>query len=91
MTDPLGPCVYCGAPWHLQSLAIIHKDDCPMVTGLYPVLQQDLPRTGEGMCCMACGGPFEVGDMSCRRNLEGNWSDIVIVICMSCALLARTN
>ena len=79
MSQPsLNPCVYCGAPWYLESVPIDHEASCPTATGLYPVSEP-------GLACWDCGSGIAEGDVSCRRTVE---EGVDAVVCMACALRA---
>jgi hypothetical protein len=88
-------CVFCGADCNLPEPD--HADDCPSVTGLYPVIERDLMCPGcgetyEGMLCSECEEPFKIGDHYTHRQIgEGNPipdgppCPIYEPICLGCA------
>ena len=79
----LNPCVYCGAPWLLESIEIDHRPDCASVTGLYPVRAIDVKHR---MCCMTCGDPFSLIDSYVLRRIFDHISEVV---CLTCAAFDR--
>lgn len=79
-SDPNGPCIYCGG---LVMQGMEHMDICPMVTGLYPVIEQDLRF---GFSCTVCGDDLGLGDMYTERKSGEGIGDIV---CLTCAAFNR--
>ncbi len=79
--DSLPPCGYCKAPWFVISLDPDHKDDCPMVTSVYPVLKEDLQ--GDGFVCEMCDKPFVLGD-SYKAVLQAGSDDAYAAVCIPC-------
>lgn len=91
-------CVFCGADCHEDEPA--HRDDCPSVTGVWPVREEDFgPKCvhcGQGafggMRCMDCGSDLKMGDHYMHRETDpGDPHDpglggasISEVICIGC-------
>jgi hypothetical protein len=65
--DPLADanrwCVYCGADCWPEPENRRHAAACPMVTGAYPVLEQDRAPDGTFGACTVCSDPFALGDL----------------------------
>ncbi len=78
--EPLTACVYCLAPWFGEAFADPeHRQDCPMVTNVYPVDDDD-------MVCMDCGAKL---DFYTYRPCD-DADDVAEVVCLGCAALAVT-
>ena len=67
-------CVYCG--WHDG-----HTDSCPMVTGVFPILDGEFPH---GLRCMVCSDV--INDVYIARPHDTEWEDL---ICLPCDVLDR--
>lgn len=90
-------CVYCEADCWADEPE--HAEDCPAVTGVWPVRESDLdscPHCGEAtreMFCMDCGSPLVAGDHYALRDIETGemavrpeWGEVV---CLGCAALTE--
>lgn len=91
-------CVFCGVDCHDDEP--VHKADCPSVTGVYPVREQDFgPKCFHcgkgafgGMRCMDCGAELKLGDHYMHRLVEegdpllpgAEGAEINEVICVGC-------
>ncbi len=80
--DDLPPCIYCNAPWFVFSLDPEHKDGCPMVTEIYPVLPVDLAHE-DGFACGKCNTPFKLGDLY-KAVSQPDEEDIYVAVCLPC-------
>ncbi len=83
--DSLPPCVYCNAPWFVFSLDPDHKDDCPMVTEIYPVFPVDLAHE-DGFVCGKCDTPFKLRDLY-KAVSQPDEEDVYVAVCMPCLML----
>lgn len=77
------PCIYCGAPWHAESIPINHHARCPFVTNLWPVGAQDFADDGGGFGCTGCGHQFAIGEFYTLRPLGAYDA----VVCLGCDVL----
>ena len=96
--DPFRWCA-CGADCYADEPE--HTDECPSVTGVYPVTEQDLGIRGpndpyaHGMRCMDCEADFKVGDHYTHREVEASnpllpgieGAAVYEVVCLGCAAL----
>ena len=85
-------CIYCGADCYEDEPE--HDAACPMLTGLYPVREEELGR------CSSCGHPermtlcadceqaLDVGDFYLYRQLEDAGPDVFEKVCVGCAASA---
>lgn len=96
-------CVHCGVDcfadgWeegderaYRDENEVEHADDCPMVTGLFPVTMAELGMRGpndpyaHGMICMDCHAPFALGDVYARRDVDG----VFEIVCVGCRVLSE--
>lgn len=86
-------CVYCAATGCEDGTAE-HARNCPSVTGVYPVDEDDLRME---MCCMRCGDEFQEGDSYALLTGEERHLDMVppgvekanvyLTVCLSCKVL----
>lgn len=77
-------CVYCGADCWPEPENQQHKGDCPSVTGLWPVSQEDVERGAS--CGKECGHVFQLGEYYMHTEVEENGPDkVVTVACIACA------
>jgi hypothetical protein len=78
--DPFRYCVYCAADCYEDEPQ--HKSDCPSITGLFPIRENDLgPKCGNcgyqpGMCCGKCHTPFAIGDFYVNREMGAATQEI---------------
>ncbi len=79
--DNLPPCIHCKAPWYVISLDPDHKDDCPLTTGVYPVLEEDLKS--DGFVCAKCDKPFVLGKFY-KIVLQAGTENTYVAVCMPC-------
>lgn len=89
-------CVHCGADCYGDETA--HADDCPSVTNVWPVTEQNLGIRGpddpyaHGMLCTDCEAEFKLGDHYTHRLVgEGAMAPgmpecpIYEIVCLGCA------
>jgi hypothetical protein len=88
-------CIYCGVACDQDE--VTHEQDCPSVTGIYPIREEDLGHAcvhchemTPGMTCPKCDTPFKVGDFYCHQTLEDAPDDVKIIVCLTCAALSPT-
>lgn len=85
----MNPCVYCGADGPDPILDIEHQEDCPSITNLFPVREQDIEP--HGFCCLRCGDPFKIGDVYTTIPYEdenGHIDNMMVeILCLSCAVV----
>jgi hypothetical protein len=90
--DPLGEkyrwCIYCKADCWPEKENQQHADDCPQMTGLYPVDQRMLDnqvRCGYGED--GCGYVFQSGDIYTMTEVEHRGPHTFgTVSCIECAM-----
>jgi hypothetical protein len=58
-----------------------HAEDCPDVTGLFPVSVKDIR---EHLQCLDCSEPFKPGDYYVQVREE---HDIADIVCLGCGML----
>lgn len=99
--DPLDEkwrwCYYCKADCWPEPDNQRHASDCPTVTGLYPVTEQDEDpwiKGTYGACC-ACLRPFALGDRYVLIDVDTNRpatsptrSEVTCVGCAAVAMVA---
>ena len=75
-------CIYCQASGCEDGTAN-HLDWCPSVTGVYPVLQDDVQK---GVVCTRCSTPFtlDFGGNSYYCLLRTERSNTFEVVCLGC-------
>lgn len=97
--EPFRWCVYCDADCDLPEPP--HEDDCPQVTGIYPVRDEDCgppcahcgKRSFDVPTCSTCGTALEVGDRYMLRELDPGdpllpgveGASVSELICVGCA------
>lgn len=86
--DPLDEryrwCIYCNADCWPEPENQQHKDDCPSVTGLFPVDQEMVDLGAE--CGGGCGHVFQLGEFYMDTQVEQNGPDkSCVVACIGCA------
>jgi hypothetical protein len=97
--DPYRFCVFCNADCYEDDAE--HAADCPSVTGVFPVREQDFGPTcvhcGKGafggMRCSDCGAALRLGDHYMHREVEPGdpsvpgiaGASVQMVICVGCA------
>jgi len=83
------PCLHCGNERFDRDLEMEHRPECPSITNLWPVLDQDLADTG-GFGCLHCDHQFARGEFYTHAPFtdeEGHTHDgIYVIVCLSCAL-----
>jgi hypothetical protein len=96
--EPFRWCIYCDADCEQSSPE--HADDCSSVTGLYPVIEQDMtprcPKCGytAGMSCSQCGHDFSLGEFYVLRDLTTGEvtlpteNSVSEPVCVGCGALA---
>ncbi len=67
--------------WLVFSLDPAHGDGCPMATGVYPVLTNDLK--GDGFVCEKCDKPFALGGFY-KSVLQSGTDDTYAAVCEPC-------
>lgn len=89
-------CVHCKADCWVDDPE--HAADCPSVTGLWPVREQELQpcrkcgTPAHGMCCMDCGAELKLGDFYVLRDADtgGIASErphVGEVVCVGCGAM----
>lgn len=83
MSDPdFRYCVYCGCDCDdFPGIEPDHTQDCPNVTGLFPVSVRDIRAQ---LTCMDCNELFKPGDYFVRVREE---RDIAEEVCVGCGAL----
>jgi hypothetical protein len=88
VNDPFRWCVYCEADCYEDDPR--HDDDCPSLTGLYPIDGAEFWPHGP-VACIECGEPFAPGDHYVLRDVESGLITprpaIGEVTCLGCAAL----
>ena len=97
--DPFRYCVFCNADCYVDEAE--HADDCPSVTRVWPVREEDMgpkcshcgERAFGPMHCMDCGASLNVGDHYMHREVDPGdpllpgieGAPVYEVICVGCA------
>lgn len=91
MFDPLDEryrwCIHCSADCWPEPEYQKHDEYCPFVTGLWPVMEEDLKL---GMCCGQCMKAFQSGDVYMHINMEtalpqSRPAEMNEIVCVGCA------
>lgn len=104
--DPSRYCAFCGVdcyadPPEAQIYAddVEHAPDCPSVTGLFPVREDDVYQPGPpcdncghrnyiGMNCAECNAEINVGDHYMLQKTEHD--NVFVIVCPGCGILTPT-
>ncbi|HYQ69063.1 hypothetical protein [Actinophytocola sp.] len=77
-------CFYCKADCWPEPENQRHTEDCPSVTGLWPIDQADVDNGAR--CGRGCGHVFEVGEVYMDTEvIEHGRDKITTVTCVGCA------
>jgi hypothetical protein len=85
-------CYYCKADCWPEPENQQHGSDCPMVTGLWPITEQDEDPWTKGFYsrCCTCSEPFNLGDTYVLVDVETDKAsrlpDCGEVTCVGCAV-----
>lgn len=88
--DPLDEryrwCIYCQADCWPEPENQRHQDDCPLVTGLYPVDQDMVERGAQCGYGDGCGHVFQLGEFYMATEVKQDGPDTyTTAACIGCA------
>lgn len=99
MSDQFRFCIYCGVD--IYTALPMHREDCPELTGVFPVLKQDVGP--DGLQCFDCHAELLEGDSYMERKFGKDEQDLtelqrgasfeglvgVVLVCTGCGVLAH--